>query len=63
MTPGLETLDEDVVGPVEDEAPVCVIDKLSEAEAVAAELVAATELLAADAEDMMEAYPIRNAPK
>jgi len=63
VTPGLETLDEDVVGLVEDEVLDRIFDEETEVEVVAVELDATAELLAAAADDVIDAYPIRKAPR
>ncbi len=61
--PGLETVDEAAGGKVEEEALVSVADAKTEVEVVAAKLETAAVLLAAIVDEVMEIYPIRNAPQ
>lgn len=63
VMPGLETVDEAAGGKVEEDVLVSLTDEETEVKVVAAELETAAELLAAIVDEVMEVYPIRNAPQ
>lgn len=70
VTPGLGTLEEEVVGAVEAGVLDCMVEEEINVEVARIELMAlmeealeaVAELLAAAADDMIDAYPIRMAP-